>query len=121
MSTILVEDLKEESMARLRARAATHGKSLQSELQLILETAATAVDQQPLRGRSGTLPVPKDEEAELDSVGKLEQYMSTCWPNVQGLIKPQPGPDADAPLRQPRAEPKSRLRARDRERQPVGV
>ncbi|HEX7554335.1 MAG TPA: hypothetical protein VF378_12350 [Geothrix sp.] len=84
MSTILVEDLKEESMARLRARATTHGKSLQSELQLILETAATVPDQPPLRGRSGALRIPK-EEPELDSVGQLEQYMSTCWPNAHGL------------------------------------
>jgi hypothetical protein len=87
MSTVLVQDLKEEALARLMSRAATHGMSLESELQVILETAATAVDPQPLRGRSRTLPGPKEEEAELDSVGKLEQYMSTCWPNAQGWTK----------------------------------
>lgn len=121
MSTVLVQDLKEESLARLRARAATHGMSLESELQVILETAATVADQQPLRGRSRTLPVPKEEETELDSVGKLEQYMSTCWPNAQGWIKPQPGTDAFAALEHAMAKPKSGLRARAKERRLAGV
>ena len=82
MSTILVEDLKEESLARLRAGADAHGKSLQSELQLILETAA---NEQALRGWSKVMPARKEADAELDSVGLLEQYMATCWPNAHGL------------------------------------
>jgi plasmid stability protein len=82
MSTILVEDLKEESLARLRAGADAHGKSLQAELQLILETAA---EEQALRGWSREVPARKKEDDELDSVGLLEQYMATCWPNARGL------------------------------------
>jgi|BarGraIncu00222A_1022003.scaffolds.fasta_scaffold17943_3 plasmid stability protein len=84
MSTILVEDVKEESLARLRAGADAHGKSLQAELQLILEAAA---DEQALRGWRKERPASKQEEAELDSVGQLEQYMATCWPNAQGWTK----------------------------------
>ena len=119
MSAILVQDLKEESLVQLRARAAMHGKSLQSELQVILETAVTGVDQPALRGQGRTSPVPKEEEAELDSVGKLEQYMSTCWPNAQGWI--QPVNDAVAPQKQAKAEPRSGLRSRASERHLVGA
>jgi len=84
MSTILVEDVKEESLARLRAGADAHGKSLQAELQLILEAAA---DEQALRGWRKERLASKKEEDELDSVGQLEQYMSTCWPNAQSWTR----------------------------------
>jgi plasmid stability protein len=83
MSTVLVRDLKEESLTRLMARAATHGMGLESELQAILETAANTVDMRSLRGRTKPAPT-QDEGTELDSVGQLEQYMSTCWPNARG-------------------------------------
>jgi hypothetical protein len=84
MSTVLVRDLKEESLTRLMARAATHGMGLESELQAILETAANTVDMRSLRGQMKPAPMPKDDSTELDSVGQLEQYMSTCWPNARG-------------------------------------
>jgi hypothetical protein len=58
--------------------------SLQAELQLILEAAA---EEQALRGWRQESLAAKHEEAELDSVGQLEQYMATCWPNVQGWTK----------------------------------
>jgi plasmid stability protein len=83
MSTVLVRDLKEESLARLMARAATHGMGLESELQAILETAADTVDMKPW-SRMKSAPMPKAEDTELDSVGQLELYMSTCWPNARG-------------------------------------
>ena len=84
MSTVLVRDLKEESLTRLMARAATHGMGLESELQAILETAANTVDMRELRGQTDLAPALKEEGSELDSVGQLEQYMSTCWPNARG-------------------------------------
>ena len=59
MSTVLVENVKEESLATLRSRAAVHGWSLQRELHEILEAAslrAPAVDEAPLRGWGMLLP-----------------------------------------------------------------
>lgn len=40
MAQVLVRDLKAEVVARLKARARRHGRSLQTELKEILETAS---------------------------------------------------------------------------------
>lgn len=41
MAQVLVRDLDPAALERLKERAARHGRSLQSELKSILETAAT--------------------------------------------------------------------------------
>lgn len=43
MARVLIRDLNEETVERLKARASRNGRSLQSELQIIVERAA-AVD-----------------------------------------------------------------------------
>ncbi|HET8775330.1 MAG TPA: hypothetical protein VFP80_16140 [Thermoanaerobaculia bacterium] len=40
MAQVLVRDLEDETVDKLKARAATNNRSLQAELQLILERAA---------------------------------------------------------------------------------
>ena len=49
MAQVLVRDLKAEVVARLKARAKRRGRSLQSELKEILETAARRT---PLEARA---------------------------------------------------------------------
>jgi len=84
MSVILVENMREEALTLLKAKAVTHGQSLQAELQGILESAATAEDHEVLRGWGMRFPVPPELEFEPDSVDQLEAYMSECWPNAEG-------------------------------------
>lgn len=40
MARVLIRDLDERTVARLKARAARNGRSLQAELQLVVERAA---------------------------------------------------------------------------------
>lgn len=42
MARVLIRDLDEETVARLKARAERNGRSLQAELQIIVERAAAA-------------------------------------------------------------------------------
>lgn len=42
MARVLIRDLEERTVERLKARAARNGRSLQAELQLIIERAADA-------------------------------------------------------------------------------
>ena len=74
MSWVLVQDVKEESVARLLARATVHGWSLQSEVKAILEAAAAGPDAKALKGWSQNLPAPQDG-SEDDSVTLLLRYM----------------------------------------------
>ena len=53
MAQVLIRDLKTEVVARLKARAKRHGRSLQIELKEILETASrqTPVDARAVADR----------------------------------------------------------------------
>jgi plasmid stability protein len=53
MAQVLVRDLKKDVVARLKARARRNGRSLQTELKEILQTAArhSAVDARALADR----------------------------------------------------------------------
>lgn len=53
MAQVLVRDLKTDVVARLKARARRHGRSLQTELKEILETASrqSAVEARALAAR----------------------------------------------------------------------
>lgn len=42
MARVLIRDLDEETVERLKARAARNGRSLQAELQIIVERAAAS-------------------------------------------------------------------------------
>jgi len=72
MSTLLIEDLKEESVARIATQASLHGMSLQKEVRRILETVAARSDP-----GDSTMDQPFcfDADSELDSVDQLERYM----------------------------------------------
>jgi plasmid stability protein len=71
MSTLVIEDVKEEAVARIATQAGRHGMSLQKEVRTILEAAArsgqgdSAMDQ----------PFLFEADSELDSVDQLERYM----------------------------------------------
>lgn len=72
MSTLVIEDLKEEAVARIATQAGRHGMSLQKEARTILENAAARSD----RGDSAMdQPFCFDADSELDSVDQLERYM----------------------------------------------
>ena len=45
MSTLLVRDVNPEAVARLKAKALLHGRSLQAEVKAILEAEAQLSDQ----------------------------------------------------------------------------
>ena len=45
MSSLLVRDVDAQTLARLKARAVLHGRSLQAEVRGILEAEATLSDQ----------------------------------------------------------------------------
>jgi plasmid stability protein len=51
MAQVLVRDLKADVVARLKARAKRHGRSLQTELKEISETASRPMPSQPARSR----------------------------------------------------------------------
>jgi plasmid stability protein len=52
MAQVLIRNLDERTVEKLKARAARNGRSLQAELQFILERAADAViDPRALAGR----------------------------------------------------------------------
>jgi plasmid stability protein len=72
MSTLVIEDLKEESVARIATQASLHGMSFQKEVRTILETAAAKSDP---RGAAMDQPFCFDADSELDSVDQLERYM----------------------------------------------
>ena len=74
MATLLVRNLDDTVVARLKARAMAHGRSAEAEHRAILE-AALALERQPKTGaemwallRSGPeldLELPKDEEVTI--------------------------------------------------------
>jgi len=76
MSSLLVQDIRDASLAQLASRASQHGMSLQREVQAILEAAAAApADHEELRGWGMELPVPLGAELDLDSVDQLEAFL----------------------------------------------
>ena len=87
MSSLLVRDIRDASLAQLEARASHHGLSLQREVQTILEAAAAApADHGELRGWSMELPVPAGAELDLDSVDQLEAYLGGAETTLQDRI-----------------------------------
>lgn len=51
MGQVLIRQIPEETVARLKARAARHGRSLEAELRLILENAVAEPKEEILRLR----------------------------------------------------------------------
>jgi len=87
MSALLLQDLKEESLARLQTRAMSHGWSLQSELRAILDAAAATVDPSLLRGWGELVPAMDGEEEPSDSLALLEQAMAGVLPPDQAWVE----------------------------------
>lgn len=76
MSSLLLEDLREDSLVKLETQATRHGFSLQKEVQAILEAAtARSAQEETLRGWAREQPLHIDGDSDLDSVDQLERYM----------------------------------------------
>ena len=76
MTCLLVDNVREDSLARLKTRATLQGHSLQAELKSILEAAAMAPPA-ALAGWSENLPVPM-EDPESDSLALLEASLEVA-------------------------------------------
>jgi hypothetical protein len=87
MSAVLVQDLKEEALARLQTRAMSHGWSLQNELKAILDAAAATVDPQLLRGWGELFPAMEGAEEVSDSLAMLERSMAEVLPSDQAWVE----------------------------------
>jgi hypothetical protein len=83
MTTLLIEDLKDDSLALIKARATLHGWDFQNEVKAILDAAAATVDPKALRGWGELFPALNGEEEPTDSLALLEQAMSEVLPPQQ--------------------------------------
>ena len=71
MSSLLVPNVDEKTLAHLQARALIHGWSLQAEVGRILEAEAVLADQKSFLGWNGEFVPGPDLEEEPDSVAQL--------------------------------------------------